>query len=182
MKTTLPRAWSKQPSIRISQLPICLGSCLIPKHHRFTFQNTRELNQGPSPQNRTRNIQYAFDPVDNATAKQLSSPFSFLHPENIPLPVFHHANRLVPSSLGVPWPTSFPTTLQSKYWVEVEETTRAYTQELLALRPGKYQAKYIEAIIDGAVSLLVNVVPMGNLTRMKTLTKLYVFFFLNDGD
>ncbi|QMW46981.1 hypothetical protein G4B11_010460 [Aspergillus flavus] len=145
-----------------------------------TTFNARELNQGPSPQNRTRNIQYAFDPVDNATAKQLSSPFSFLSPENIPLPVFQHANRLVPSSLGVPWPTSFPTTFQSKYWVEVEERTRAYTQELLALRPGKYQAKYIEAVIDGAVSLLVNAVPMGNLTRLKSLTKLYVFFFLSD--
>ncbi|KAB8225730.1 isoprenoid synthase domain-containing protein [Aspergillus novoparasiticus] len=180
MRTTLPKAWSKQPSIRISHLPICLGSHLIPKHHRYTSQNTRELNQGPSPQNRTRNIHYAFDPVDNATAKQLSSPFSFLNPDNIPLSIFQHANCLVPYSLGVPWPTSFPTTLQSKYWVEVEETTRAYTQGLLALRPGKCQAKYIEATIDGAVSLLVNVVPMGNLTRMKALAKLYVFFFLSD--
>ncbi|RMZ48228.1 hypothetical protein CA14_008577 [Aspergillus flavus] len=180
MRTPLPRTWSKQPSIRISQLPLCLSSRLSPKHHRYTSQNARELNQGPSPHYSTRNIHYAFDPVDNATAKQLSSPFSFLSPENIPLPVFQHANRLVPSSLGVPWPTSFPTTFQSKYWVEVEERTRAYTQELLALRPGKYQAKYIEAVIDGAVSLLVNAVPMGNLTRMKSLTKLYVFFFLSD--
>ncbi|PIG83452.1 hypothetical protein AARAC_010094 [Aspergillus arachidicola] len=153
---------------------------LIPKYYHHTSQSTRALNQGGSPQNRMRNIQYAFDPVTNATANRPSNPFSFLRPDSSTLPIFQHANYLVPSSLGVPWPTSFPSSLQSKYWVEVEETTRAYAQELLALRPGKYQAKYIEAIIDGAVSLLVNVVPMGNLTRIKTLTKLYVFFFLSD--
>ncbi|KAE8423491.1 terpenoid synthase [Aspergillus pseudocaelatus] len=180
MRATFPITLSRRTSTRINQSPKCLVLCPIPKHRLPTSQSTRELNQGCSPQNRTRNIQYAFDPVNTATAKRPSNPFVFLRPENIELPVFQHANCLVPSSLGVPWPTSFPSSLQSKYYAEVEETTRAYTQALQAQRAEGYQEEYIEATIDEAVSLLVNVAPMGNLTRMKVLTKLYVFFFMSD--
>ncbi|KAE8143707.1 hypothetical protein BDV38DRAFT_1986 [Aspergillus pseudotamarii] len=183
MRTTFPRTLSRRTSTRINQSPKCLVLRPIPKHHLLTSQSTtRELNQGRSPQNRTRNIQYAFDPVNTARAKRPSNPFSFLRPENIALPVFQNANCLVPSNLGVPWPTSFPSSFQSKYSTEVEETTRAYTRALQGQRSEGYQEKYPEAIIDEAVSLLVNVAPMGNLTRMKALTKLYVFFFMSDGD
>ncbi|KAB8259706.1 isoprenoid synthase domain-containing protein [Aspergillus pseudonomiae] len=62
----------------------------------------------------------------------------------------------------------------------MEETARAYTEELLAQQPERYQAKYIEAMIDAAVSLPVIAAPMGNLTRMKVLAKLYVLVFMSD--
>ncbi|OGM44743.1 hypothetical protein ABOM_007409 [Aspergillus bombycis] len=178
--TIFPRALSRQSSIRIYQSSICFGLYPILKHRYHTSQNIREFNQERLPRSCTRNIQYAFDPVNIAATNRPSNLFSFLRPENVSLPNFQHANSIVPPSLGVPWPTSFPSCFQSKYWEEMEETTRAYTQELLAQRPGSYQAKYIEAMIDAAVSLLVNTAPMGNLTRMKVLAKLYVFFFVSD--
>jgi hypothetical protein len=87
----------------------------------------------------------------------------------------------MPSANNVPWPTSFPNSLQSKYWVEVEETARGFVLEILATRSEVKPEKYIDTITDAAVSLLINVAPMGNLSRMNILAKLYVFFIISDG-
>ncbi|KAE8353104.1 terpenoid synthase [Aspergillus coremiiformis] len=138
------------------------------------------LNHAHSLGNRTRKIEYAFDPVSIPTEKRPSDSFSFLRPERIAFHAFQHANYITPPSVGVPWPTSFPSSLQSKYWVEVEETARAFTQEIVERRSEVKDAKYLDAIIEAAVSMVVNTVPMGNLTRTKILAKLYVFFFLSD--
>lgn len=93
-------------------------------------------------------------------------------------------NRIYPPSLGVPWPTSFPGCIQSKYWAEAEEAARQFAQEEIGIFSARYKKRdeVIEAVVDAAVSFAVNVVPTGDLGRMRTVARVYVGVFVHDGE
>lgn len=128
-----------------------------------------------------RKILYAFDPVENQSAASARSYFSFLNPQAVAdSPELRHANCIVPPSLKIPWLTSFPASLQSKYWMEAEEAARDLLRAIFVTPSQKVSEKYIEAVIDAAVSFTVNVVPTGSLSRTRALARAYTLIFIHD--
>jgi hypothetical protein len=129
-----------------------------------------------------RKILYAFDPVENQFAASTRSYFSFLNPQAVAnSPELRHANCIVPSSLKIPWVTSFPASLQSKYWAEAEEAVRDLLRAIFVAPSRNVSEKYIEAVIDAAVSFTVNVAPTGSLSRTRALARAYTLVFTHDG-
>ncbi|PKX93410.1 uncharacterized protein P174DRAFT_443286 [Aspergillus novofumigatus IBT 16806] len=120
-------------------------------------------------------------PVENQSAASTRSYFSFLNPEAVANSLeLRHANCIVPSSLKIPWVTSFPASLQSKYWAEAEEAARDLLRAIFVAPSRNVSEKYIEAVIDAAVSFTVNVVPTGSLSRTRALARAYTLVFIHD--
>ncbi|KAL4890163.1 isoprenoid synthase domain-containing protein [Aspergillus ambiguus] len=129
-----------------------------------------------------RQVFYAFDPAISSINTPPLGNFSFLLPTNVPaIPEFQHVHAIPPDALGVPWPTSFPTTLESKYWREAEHAAKDFLQFTLANQPDRANdCRFIDGIADAAVSFAVHVAPMGDVARMKVLAKAYVLLFMHD--
>jgi hypothetical protein len=148
-----------------------------------TSHNSRYFSVSyPGNRNCIRKILYAFDPVENQFAASTRSYFSFLNSQAVAnSPELRHANCIVPSSLKVPWVTSFPASLQSKYWTEAEEAARDLLRAIFVAPSRNVSEKYIEAVIDAAVSFTVNVAPTGSLSRTRALARAYTLVFIHDG-
>ncbi|RLL94349.1 hypothetical protein CFD26_100604 [Aspergillus turcosus] len=128
-----------------------------------------------------RKVLYAFDPVEKQSAASTRSYFSFLDPQAVAnSPELRYANCIVPSSLKVPWVTSFPASLQSKYWREAEEAARDLLRTIFVTPSRNVSDKYIEAVIEAAVSWTVNVVPTASLSRTRALARAYALIFMHD--
>ncbi|KAF9886370.1 hypothetical protein FE257_011515 [Aspergillus nanangensis] len=129
-----------------------------------------------------REILYAFDPVTATSAPGHSDHLSFLNPSAVSeREEFQHVNPIRPATRGVPWPTSFPGALESRYWAEAEEVARHFAQTALTDNlPKGENTKYLDAAVDSAVSFAVYATPMGGLARMKILAKAYVLLFMHD--
>ncbi|KAG2025232.1 hypothetical protein GB937_002993 [Aspergillus fischeri] len=147
-----------------------------------TSHNSRYFSvSDPGNKNCIRKILYAFDPVENQSAASTRSYFSFLNPQAVAnSPELRHANCIVPSSLKIPWVTSFPASLQSKYWTEAEEAARDLLRAIFVTPSQNVSEKYIEAVIDAAVSFTVNVAPTGSLSRTRALARAYTLIFIHD--
>ncbi|PWY93882.1 terpenoid synthase [Aspergillus sclerotioniger CBS 115572] len=128
-----------------------------------------------------RPITHAFDP---ATPPSPPTPtaFSFLHPSNLTHPDYKHTITITPPDLKVPWPTSLPCALQSRYWREAEHAATDYLHTIFSSSHPNTQPeeKYITAISDAAVSYAINLLPLGDLARTKLLTRALVLAFLHD--
>ncbi|GIK07761.1 hypothetical protein Aspvir_003429 [Aspergillus viridinutans] len=145
--------------------------------HNSRYFSVSELGN----RNCIRKILYAFDPVENQSALSSRPYFSFLNPQAVAnSPELRHANCIVPSSLSIPWVTSFTASLQSKYWTEAEEAARDLIRAIFVTPSQNVSDKYIQAVIDAAVSFTVNVVPTGSLSRTRALARAYTLIFIHD--
>ncbi|RHZ56402.1 uncharacterized protein CDV56_100600 [Aspergillus thermomutatus] len=150
-------------------------------HNARYFSASKPGHKQETDRNCIRKIFYAFDPVENQSASSARAYFSFLDPQAVTnSPELRHANCIVPSSLKIPWVTSFPASLQSKYWAEAEEAARDLLRTIFVTPSRNISEKYIEAVIDAAVSLTVNVAPTGSLSRTRALARAYVLIFIHD--
>lgn len=157
-------------------------SSLCASHYARYFSVSKPGDKQETDRNRIRKISYAFDPVENQTSASRRAYFSFLNPQAVAdSPELRHANCIVPSSLKIPWVTSFPASLQSKYWMEAEEAARDLLRTIFVTPSRNVSDKYIEAIIDAAVSFAVNVAPTGNLSRTRALARAYALIIMHDG-
>ena len=155
---------------------------LCASHNACYFSVSKAGDKQETDRNCMRKILYAFDPVENQSAASTRSYFSFLDPQAVAnSPELRHANCIVPSSLKVPWLTSFPASLQSKYWMEAEEAARDLLRTIFVTPSRNVSDKYIEAVIEAAVSWTVNVVPTASLSRTRALARAYALIFMHDG-
>ncbi|EAW13480.1 uncharacterized protein ACLA_055270 [Aspergillus clavatus NRRL 1] len=171
----------KFPSVAIrGSLSQSISLCTPHTLRRFKSSSERGVKQG-TDYSRIRNVSYAFDPVKSQTSQFSDGRFGFLTCNNVAnLPELQHVNCLVPSALKVPWITRFPGSLQSKYWAEAEAAARDLIRIIFTKHPQNISERYIEAMIDAAVSFTVNVAPMGNLSRTTSLAQAYILVFLHD--
>ncbi|GLA69286.1 terpene cyclase [Aspergillus tubingensis] len=147
----------------------------------------RKFTQTPRPCNSTpiyypRPISYAFDPATPATQSSSTSPaFTFLRPSNLAqYAEYQHAIPLNPQNLKVPWPTSLPCALQSKYWREAEAATKDLLQTLFQSNNQPKGEKYLTAVTEAVVSYAINLLPLCDLARIKLLSRTFVLAFLHD--
>ncbi|KAE8153604.1 isoprenoid synthase domain-containing protein [Aspergillus avenaceus] len=154
----------------------------IHRKKRLISQFARQSHpyQSNGHQDRVRAIRYGIDPLKPAPKKRISNAFPFLQFAGASLVPSHNVNKIVPSTVGVPWTTLFRASLQSKYWLEAEETAKGFIEEILGKRGDDKPQEYINAATEAAVSFGINVTPMGDLGRMIFLTKFWVFVFLSD--
>ncbi|RJE20595.1 hypothetical protein PHISCL_07058 [Aspergillus sclerotialis] len=131
-----------------------------------------------------RGIQYAFDPVDTSHIKADLQSFDFLNPDINPnLPGNNLANPINPPAEGVPWPTSFPYSYQSKHWMFTEKNLEAFMRDTYPQDPwGEHgtASEYVDRVVDSAISFVVNVFPTCNPTRLKILARMYALVFMHD--
>ncbi|PWY77813.1 terpenoid synthase [Aspergillus eucalypticola CBS 122712] len=129
-----------------------------------------------------RPISYAFDPATLESQSSSTSPaFSFLRPPNLAQDAeYQHAISLNPQNLKVPWPTSLPCALQSKYWREAEAATKDLLQTLFPPNNNPKGEKYITAVTEGAVSYAIHLFPLCDLARIKLFSRTLVLAFLHD--
>ncbi|KAF7128394.1 hypothetical protein CNMCM5793_003124 [Aspergillus hiratsukae] len=145
------------------------------------FSVSKPGHKQETDRNCIRKISYAFDPVENKSAASTRSYFSILNPQAVANSrELRHANCIVPPSLKVPWATSFPASLQSKYWREAEEAARDLLRTIFVTPSRNVSDKYSEAVIDAAVSWTVNVVPTASLSRTRALARAYALIFIHD--
>ncbi|GFF27578.1 aristolochene synthase [Aspergillus udagawae] len=156
-------------------------SSLCASHNSRYFSVSKTDDRPETPRNCIRKIIYAFDPVENQSASSSRPYFSFLNPQAVAnSPELRHANCIVPSSLKIPWVTSFPASLQSKYWTEAEEAARDLLRTIFVTPSRNVSEKYIKAVIDAAASFTVNVAPTGSLSRTRALARAYTLVFIHD--
>ncbi|PYH34809.1 uncharacterized protein BO87DRAFT_415571 [Aspergillus neoniger CBS 115656] len=163
---------------RVGFLPR-IPSLKKPQCHRFT-QTPRPCDS--TPIYHPRPISYAFDPATPATQSSSTSPaFSFLHPSNLAQDAeYQHAIPLNPQNLKVPWPTSLPCALQSKYWREAEAAAKDLLQTLFPPNNNPKGEKYLTAVTEAVVSYAINLLPLCDLARIKLLSRTFVLAFLHD--
>lgn len=163
---------------RLGFLPQIL-SLSTPQCRKFT-QTPRVCDS--TPIYHPRPISYAFDPATPATQSSPTSPaFSFLHPSNLTQDAeYQHAIPLNPQNLKVPWPTSLPCTLQSKYWREAEAATKDLLQTLFPPNNNPKGEKYLTAVTEGVVSYTIHLFPLCDLARIKLFSRTLVLAFLHD--
>jgi hypothetical protein len=65
--------------------------------------------------------------------------------------------------------------------MEAEEAARDLLRTIFVTPSRNVSDKYIEAIIDAAVSFAVNVAPTGNLSRTRALARAYALIIMHDG-
>ncbi|PWY75457.1 terpenoid synthase [Aspergillus heteromorphus CBS 117.55] len=130
-------------------------------------------------QSAPRKILYAFDP---AATTPPSDSFSFIRWSNISQDAdYKHAIPIYPPSLRVPWPTSLPTSLQSRHWQTAERAAQEYTETILPRNPQQATPQTrIDTMIDTAVSYAANLTPLSNPNRLHLLTKTFLLLFLHD--
>lgn len=133
----------------------------------------------------TREIQYAFNPVNTSHLQPEFPSFDFLNPDTSSnLPGSQHANPNHPPSVGVPWPTSLSHSFQSKHWESVEGTLATFLRETYPQNPwaGDHSGReYMGQLADSVVSFVVNVFPTCPPTRLGLLANMYGFVFILDG-
>ncbi|KAF7161024.1 hypothetical protein CNMCM5623_006701 [Aspergillus felis] len=156
-------------------------SSLCASHNSRYFSVLKTDDKPKTAGNCIRKVLCAFDPVENQSALSSRPYFSFLNPQAVAdSPELRHANCIVPSSLKIPWVTSFPASLQSKYWTEAEEAARDLLRAIFVTPSRNVSEKYIEAVIDAAASFTVNVAPTGSLSRTRALARAYTLIFIHD--
>ncbi|KAI1088468.1 terpenoid synthase [Rostrohypoxylon terebratum] len=136
----------------------------------------------------------AFDPVGiSFSSERKQEAFEYLREAlSRPVPGLENCNVAVPSSLGVPWPTSFPAAAQCKHWRQSEEAAEELMDEILAASPeergslppelfdpSKKAAKRKE-LIDASVAAEISIFPQGDAPRARILSKANVLIFTHD--
>ncbi|PYH72777.1 uncharacterized protein BO88DRAFT_358710 [Aspergillus vadensis CBS 113365] len=159
----------------------------LPRILTLNTPQCRKFTQTPRVCNSTpiyypRPISYAFDPATPATQSSSTSPaFSFLHPSNLTQDAeYQHAIPLNPQKLKVPWPTSLPCALQSKYWREAEVAVKDLLQTLFPSHNNPKGEKYLNAVTEGVVSYAIHLFPLCDLAGIKLFSRTLVLAFLHD--
>ncbi|RAH53070.1 terpenoid synthase [Aspergillus piperis CBS 112811] len=159
----------------------------LPQILSLNTPQCRKLTQTPRACNSTpiyypRPISYAFDPATPATQSSPTSPaFSFLHPSNLTQDAeYQHAIPLNPQKSKVPWPTSLPCALQSKYWREAEAATKDLLQTLFPPNNNPKGKKYLTAVTEAVVSYTIHLFSLCDLARIKLFSRTLVLVFLHD--
>ncbi|RAK96933.1 uncharacterized protein BO80DRAFT_390640 [Aspergillus ibericus CBS 121593] len=146
------------------------------KHRTITKTPLTGARKPASP----RPISHAFDPA-TAPPPTTAPPFHFLHPASLTTPEYQHTITITPPNFKVPWPTSLPCAVQSRYWREAEHAATDYLYAILSSHPNnETKEKYIATVSDAAVSYAINLIPLGNLARTNLLTRTFVLAFLHD--
>ncbi|PYI11941.1 terpenoid synthase [Aspergillus sclerotiicarbonarius CBS 121057] len=169
------------PRTFISRLQARKASIFTPTLPHGTIK-CRNITQTPltgaaSP----RPISHAFDPATPPPPPTATPPFTFLHPNNLTTPEYQHTITIIPPNLKVPWPTSLPCALQSRYWREADHAATDYLHTIFSSQPNtQTKEKYIATVSEAAVSYAINLIPLGNPARTKLLTRTFVLAFLHD--
>ncbi|KAH8598469.1 isoprenoid synthase domain-containing protein [Bisporella sp. PMI_857] len=144
-----------------------------------------------------RPISYAFDPagisLSGAAKKEL---FSFLKDSiSVNVPGLENSVSFDPRIVGVPWPTSFPATVQCKHWREAEEAALELMQEIEEasleerglLPTDLYSAASIhssrkkrEELLETAVTAPMNMFPASCSKRARLMAKANLLIFMHD--
>lgn len=144
-----------------------------------------------------RPIRYKYDP----SAKVLGAPpayefFSFMSEKIGRGDELEHAIVLNPTALDVPWPTSFPVSMQCKHWEAAEIAARELINKIAQakardkgilpedmenLTTSEAKAK-IEELLDTSVSITVNVWPWASAKRIGLIAQGCLLLFMHDGE
>lgn len=82
-------------------------------------------------------IHYAFDPVGLTGHSHLEDNFPFLKEALVmEIPGLENSNCFNPRALGLPWPTTFPASVQSKHWRYAREAAHKILTEIRSTMKG----------------------------------------------
>ena len=125
----------------------------------------------------------------------LEENFSFLKEAlDMEIPGLENSNCFDPRALGLPWPTTFPASVQSKHWRDAREAAHEILTEIRSTMKGssklgllldrdamdKLEKRYT-ALVDTVTSCAVNMFPAGNAQQARILSKTNLIIFLHDG-
>ncbi|OJI81974.1 hypothetical protein ASPTUDRAFT_126705 [Aspergillus tubingensis CBS 134.48] len=139
-----------------------------------------------------RPIFYSFDPIDQFNGPPTSN-FTFLAVQNAP-GRRDNSNIFDPRSLGVPWPTSFPVSVQSRHWKEAERAAKQLAANILSVLPQDHELTQLEGhssltqmskydeLIETGVTASINMFPASNARRAELMAKANLLIFIHDED
>lgn len=143
-----------------------------------------------------RPIRYKYDP----SAKALKAPptheaFFFMSDTTGRTDELKHAMVLNPTALDVPWPTSFPVSMQCKHWEAAEIAAKELIDKIAQSKAGdkgilpedmeklttsEAKAK-MEELLDTSVLITVNVWPWASARRIGLIAQGCLLLFRHDG-
>lgn len=140
-------------------------------------------------------FEYFFDPApfhDDYASMHL---FPFLEASTREAtPGLENSNCFNPRDIGLPWSTTFPAAVQSKYWRDAQEAATELFEKIRATSKAmehemchnetknKDKSKSRDAfLIDTAVSAPINMFPAANAEQARILAKGNIFIFIHDG-
>ncbi|KAE8152872.1 isoprenoid synthase domain-containing protein [Aspergillus avenaceus] len=141
-------------------------------------------------------FEYCFDPSPLQNSHISGNYFPFLKEalsgESQEL---KNSNCFDPRSLSLPWPTTFPATVQNKYWREAQAAAvELFEQITSAAQQKEYEVGYEKRmrdkniaergllLIDAAASTSTNIFPAASVIKAKTMAKASLLFFIHDDD
>ncbi|CAI7604432.1 unnamed protein product [Penicillium glandicola] len=141
-------------------------------------------------------FEYFFDPAplgDDYTSKHL---FPFLEAATREvIPGLENSNCFNPRDKGLPWPTTFPAAVQSKYWRDGQAAAVVLFEQIRSAAHSRgYELRHNGSVdeerskrrdmllIDTAISAPINMFPAANANQARILAKGNVFIFIHDGE
>jgi hypothetical protein len=122
--------------------------------------------------------------------------FNILRSNSLTASDFKYSLEIDPSSLRLPWPSSFPASRQCKHWRDAENACISFLQEVYAIDPserGKLPdgvsdqstelalSQRARSAITNAVNAAIYMNPEASATRISMVTKFYLLAWLHDG-
>ena len=188
LRQTLRRA-SKPPRLR--------PQCFFPRIHHRNYdgpfprrtpprfpehEHDTQLARTNPWTNDIQPLQDAYDPA-NVVDDRLEGLFDFLKPEyadpegDIDTLTW---NYIHPRDHGVPWPTSFSHSLQSKYWNEVRGSLQEFLRDALEspAQVGRWDKGQVAWVLDAASAFVVNVFPTAGVEKLNVLARVYALWMI----
>jgi hypothetical protein len=122
--------------------------------------------------------------------------FNILRSNSLAASDFKHSLEIDPSSLRLPWPSSFPASRQCKHWRDAENACISFLKEVYAIdlsERGKLPdgvsdqstelalSQRARSAITNAVNAAIYMNPEASATRISMVTKFYLLAWLHDG-
>ncbi|KAJ5950696.1 isoprenoid synthase domain-containing protein [Penicillium vulpinum] len=141
-------------------------------------------------------FEYFFDPAPLNDDYASLNLFPFLEASTREaIPGLEDSNCFNPRHMGLPWSTTFPAAVQSKYWRDAQEAATELFEKIRAAAKAKGKemrdnemtneeiSKSRDALlIDTAISAPMNMFPAANANQARILAKGNIFIFIHDDD
>lgn len=135
-------------------------------------------------------FEYIFDPVPR-DREQDANPFAFLEgADKVSPPGLENSICFKPKDLGLPWPTTFPVAIESKYWRESRDAAESLMRQIRQQSRSDQLDSQIEPefterdlmLIDTASRAPGHMFPASSASQIKVLAKGNIFIFIHDGE
>ncbi|KAE8393003.1 isoprenoid synthase domain-containing protein [Aspergillus alliaceus] len=158
----------------------------LPENDQLPFNMGSHLDIKP--------VEYIFDPAPLDTGYTSKGYFTFLEDaKSGKIRGLEESHCFDPRDMGLPWPTTFPATVQSKHWRSAEEAAKEFLGAIRSVSASKepqsttsdYRKRLLKRdslLIDAAASTAVNFFPAANAVRARLLAQAALLVFLHDDD